>query len=112
MYDSTSICQCGCGTILNARGHRTFVMGHKAIWERQMEAKKATWTAHFWKQHGKALSLYKKETCCICDSNELLRIHPIGSIDDMSESNWVTVCAKCKRVYRFKMYIKRARGSE
>ncbi len=110
MWDSTCICPCGCGTILNARGHRIFVMGHRAIWERQIEAKRAIKVEHFWKQHGIALTLYMKDKCCLCSSNDLLRVHPLGSIDIMTPENWVTVCAKCKGMYKFKMYLKDRRS--
>lgn len=112
MYDSTCICQCGCGKIIKSKAKRRFHMGHGAAYFRMLDEKRAIKTEHFWSQHSIAMILYKKDGCCLCSSNELLRIHPIGDIDDMSESNWVTVCAKCKGMYKFKTYLKKRRVNQ
>lgn len=111
MYDSTSICQCGCEKIIKSKAKRRFYSGHGPAYFRMLDEKRAIKIEHFWKQCGKALSLYKKDECCLCSSNVLLRIHNIESIDIMTPDNWVTVCAKCRGMYKFKMYLKKRRDN-
>lgn len=114
MWDSTSIfyCKCGCQGLIEIKPHHKYrgipdyILGHWSGIKKKVDAKaeeeaRGNEISHFWKQHGKALILYKKDRCCTCNKGEdelefSLRIHPLGSLDDMSEENWVTICSICK----------------
>lgn len=113
ILDSTAIlCLCGCGKFIEIqtyhkyRGIPKYILGHyvrvNLIKDAKVKAKeRERWQTHFWKQHGIALGLYGKSNCVVCGKSEdelefSLRIHPLGDINDMHESNWVSCCSECK----------------